>query len=565
MAGNPLGSSTFTTEFGHEIEAERERWLRRRFLWYAGAVLILNILGTLGSIVQVAWPDKGMGGSLEGTFGIVSGVFTLALYGAAFWYVKGHSRPKVRPLRIVYWLIVITGVVQLLSGPILAREVFTNSGVRVTESGLVFETPTADTPETPTAGDPAAPPDATTAKTARKTDPTPRERALATVIAGGLGTFSLLGLHFFACLFLPWTPGESLKPLVPLLILNGVLIVAFMGHATITGAGGVRLAMFGVLFIALSGLVAAPGAAICWWRYSRFRDRLSARVVRGKYLELRQELTNARTIHESLFPRPCLTGPVRFNYVYEPMRQIGGDYLYATFQPGPSGAGPKTLSVILIDVTGHGIPAALTVNRLHGELERIFAENPTIGPGDVLRLLNSYVHLTLATHSVYVTALCFRVDPHGGAGLGNAGPGSLEYASGGHPPAFLRGVDGRIEQLDSTTFVLGACAGVDFRPHEKALAFHPGDTLIAYTDGALEARNASGRFLGIAGIQKILTTVKPTLSIGWPSSILKAVEQYRHGPTEDDTLVIEITRPLESGIFTNPKSAIAGAAETAAR
>jgi sigma-B regulation protein RsbU (phosphoserine phosphatase) len=161
--------------------------------------------------------------------------------------------------------------------------------------------------------------------------------------------------------------------------------------------------------------------------------------------------------------------------------------------------------------------------------------------------------------------VCFRVDPGGGAAHGEVGSGTLEYASGGHPPAFLRGIDGRIDQLDSTTFVLGACAAGDFRPGEKAMPFLPGDTLIAYTDGALEARNINGRFLGIAGLQRILTTAKPTLTIGWPTTILKAVEQYRHGPTEDDTLVIEITRPLESGVFSNKKTGIATAAEAAAR
>jgi hypothetical protein len=546
-------SQTFTSEFGHEIEAERERWLRRRFLWYAGAVFILNLLPLLLIPLRSALPRDENIGDAEFYLSVGSGLFTLALYGGAFWYVKTKPAGKVPPLRIVFWLIVITGMVQVLSGPILARGLMQGDKVRVSRNAMVFDTGVNQPGETsppPTEADSApnaAAGEAQGHQPAARKPSTRHDRALTTVIASGLGAFSLLSLHFFACLFLPWTPAESIRPLVPLLILNAFIMVAFMAYATFTGVGSFKLAFLGALFIVLSAVVALPGAAICWWRNSRFRDRFSHRMLRGRYMELRQELTNARTIHESLFPRPHLTGPIRFNYVYEPMRQIGGDYLYASFHTGAEGR--KTLSIALIDVTGHGIPAALTVNRLHGELERIFAEHPGIAPGEVLRLLNSYVHLTLATHSVYVTAVCFRV---------HSDANSLDYASGGHPPAFIRTGDGRVEQLDSTSFVLGACAGSDFQPAQKSIPFHVGDTLIAYTDGALEARDKNGRFLGVAGMMRIIASARATPGTGVPAGILKAVEEHRYGPTEDDTLVIEVTRPVDAtpdpqrktGIFT---------------
>lgn len=564
---NPSPSQTFTTEFGHEIEAERERWLSRRFLWYTGAVVVLNILSLLGTAIQFATSggDKTAAPSgAEVGFAFGSGVFTLLLYGAAFWYVRRHPTPKVPPLRIVYWLIIISGVVQLLAGPILARQVVQRPEVRISSTSSISVSPSTPDEAPPPVTEEQAQGPAAKAPAATSPDDDPakvkaRQQALATAVAGGMGAFGLLGLHFFACLFLPWTPGESFKPLVPLLILNAVIIVGFMAHATITGVGSVRLAILGSVFILLSAFVALPGAAICWWRNSRFRDRFSNRMLRGRYLELRQELTNARTIHESLFPRPHTTGPLRFNYIYEPMRQIGGDYLYATFNNRDNGH--KSLSIVLIDVTGHGIPAALTVNRLHGELERIFAENPEAGPGEVLRLLNSYVHLTLATHSVYVTAVCFRV---------HTDADTLDYASGGHPPAFIRTADGRVEQLDSTSFVLGACAGPDFHPAEKSIPFHRGDTLIAYTDGALEARDKHGRFLGVAGMLRIIamTTDQRSRDPAGAASgsggitpdiatdILKAVERHRHGPTEDDTLIIEVTRAIEAAPESPRKAAI---------
>src|SRR5262249_13327317 len=137
---------------------------------------------------------------------------------------------------------------------------------------------------------------------------------------------------------------------------------------------------------------------------------------------------------------------------------------------------------------------------------------------------------------------------------------SLEFASGGHPPAFLRGVDGTIEQLASTAFVLGACAGEDFQSDPRTLHFGPGDTLIIYTDGAIEARDRPGRYFGIAGLQRALIGATglgapnaAALSPGiWPGLITRAVDQHRFGPIADDTLVVELTRPLETAV---PKSA----------
>jgi len=201
------------------------------------------------------------------------------------------------------------------------------------------------------------------------------------------------------------------------------------------------------------------------------------------------------------------------------------------------------LSVVIVDVTGHGIPAALTVNRLHGEIDISFAENPDLSPGEMLCKLNKYVHLTLAKHSIYATAVCLRVD---------RARGIVEYASGGHPPAFIRGVDGSLQDLAPTTFVLGACAEGDFEAGQIQTEFTPGDSIVAYTDGAIEARSMEGRMLQIDGLRRILCSpAMPGMPHGgqgqWAEKILTEVAAFRGGlPPEDDTLVIEIYRPLST-------------------
>ncbi|MFZ4573558.1 MAG: PP2C family protein-serine/threonine phosphatase [Phycisphaerales bacterium] len=340
--------------------------------------------------------------------------------------------------------------------------------------------------------------------------------------APGLG--AVLITHLLASITLPWTPRQAATPLIPLLLVNAAVEIALSQRSVPEQ----------VRAILLSLLVGAPGLLVTWAKYTRNVESFKLRFFQRRYGEVKRELIDARRIHESLFPKPISIGPLRFRYLYEPMRQIGGDYLYASELPAPEGRG-KRLNVVLMDVTGHGVAAALTVNRLYGELERIFAENPSAPPGEVLRLLNRYVHLTLAPHSVYATTLCARVDPVRDI---------VEYASAGHPPGILRSVDGRIHELPCTAMVLGASPEAEFLPAQASEKFVAGDALILYTDGALEARGKDRRMLGLKGLRDLIARSRPMPDGGWPRTVLAAVEAYRVGAPTDDTLVVEVSRPV---------------------
>lgn len=360
-------------------------------------------------------------------------------------------------------------------------------------------------------------------------------------IPTALGIWGVVIAHTLASIVLPWKATRAIQPILPILM----VFVITMGLKAWTG----RISTVDFFVSAgLSPLVALPGCVICVIRHSRRVANFKVRFFQKRYGEIRHDLLTARSIHEALFPKPISQGPVRLDYRYEPMRHLGGDFLYAV-----TAAKTGLLSVVVLDVTGHGIAAALTVNRLHGELERIFAERPETSPGEALTLLNRYVHLTLATHSVYVTALCLRIDPEND---------TLEYASGGHPPAFLRGVDGTVEDLPSTAFVLGACPPEAFDPEPKTLRFAPGDVVIAYTDGALEVRDAKGKILGTAGMRRIIAGLPTSPEGGWSQGILSAVGRHRDGQAIDDTLVIEIRReisPATQRLPARPAAAHAGA------
>jgi serine phosphatase RsbU (regulator of sigma subunit) len=255
---------------------------------------------------------------------------------------------------------------------------------------------------------------------------------------------------------------------------------------------------------------------------------------------VQRELAYARRIHEKVFPQRIDNGPVLFDFRYQPMRQIGGDFVDVIRETREDGKG-GAVSVVLVDVTGHGIAAALAVNRLHGEIKRALAQGGggATQPGKIIASLNEYVHLTLANEGCFATALVARLDP---------ARGELRWASAGHPPAFLRrrspGGDGRIERLDATAMLLGPLEPADFDACEARASLGAGDVLIAYTDGTIECRNRDDRQLGLDGFQQIVAEAFNAAqgnSSAALDMVLQSLAAHRWGAADDDTLVLAAT------------------------
>ncbi|MBI1191308.1 MAG: SpoIIE family protein phosphatase [Tepidisphaera sp.] len=456
----------YTSDFSIEFEAETQRLLRRRFLWFSGilsafkgAVLVLGVVLLVHGLRTPPPGAEHPPAPEREPLGLALQALSLGVYLTCFWRARRGIDRGEALLRLTYFLVVADGVLSIA---------------------------------TPYMG-----------------------------VRPSLGLIGVMLIHFGASCFLPWTPVQAARPLVPLLLVSTLLALSPID----TSDFGTRIEV-----IALSPLVGAPGLLMCWLRHSQRVKQATFRFLERRYGEVRRELIDARRLHESLFPAPITRGRVRVAYAYAPMQQIGGDFL---FVHGEAEDGP--LDVVVLDVTGHGIAAALTVNRIWGELQRIYAEQPGVGPGEVMRLLNRYAHLTLARHSVYLTAFCMRVDPAGDR---------VEYCSAGHPPAFIRAANGTLHELESTTLVLGVCADKDFHPEPGSTRLGAGETVIVYTDGAIEAMGMDGRCMGIDVFRRVLAGMQRPEIGGWPGRVIEAVEHYRDGPPTDDTLVVEVSRPL---------------------
>jgi serine phosphatase RsbU (regulator of sigma subunit) len=330
--------------------------------------------------------------------------------------------------------------------------------------------------------------------------------------------FSLAFRFGLASVFIPWSLGEAV-------ITGGFLLLVLWAVTIVRMAAGNRDTNI-FLLMSAAPFALLPGVGLRWWRYSRFYDYFHLRYVSSLYHDVQGELVSARRIHETCLPAPQLSGSVRFNYSYEPMREIGGDLLFAHISKDR----PEILTLIIIDVMGHGIGAALTVNRLFGELERIFGEQPEFTPAAVLQALNRYVFLTLAKHGIYATAVCLKID---------AAQAVVTWAGGGHPEPLLRRKDATIIPLPSQSAMLGIDANDAFIVQEDTLPFHAGDALVAYTDGAEEARNEAGRKIGKEGISSLIQTLSNNHPVEeWPTLMLREINMHREGMPQDDTLLV---------------------------
>ena len=338
------------------------------------------------------------------------------------------------------------------------------------------------------------------------------------------GLVGLYFLHFVSSLFLPWRPADSIRPMIPLLS-----IWLFVTIVRSADSNSIALAME----ILLSPVGLLPGLAVCGLRMWHWRRRFrSAAVARG-FGMLRREVKQARRIHESLFPEPIAGEGFRFEFDFQPMQDLGGDFVHASRTPD------GRVRVVLIDVTGHGLSAAMTVTRMSGELERLVAEHPDIGPAAVLVALNRYTNLVLSQHSIFATAIAAELDPS---------DGTLRTANAGHPPGFLRRSDGRVETIEEHGLLLGAVSSDEFECVEHRDRLEPDDVLVLYTDGVTEVRDRNGTLFGVRRLLDALHRRPAPRS--WARFVTSLVDAHRIGPPEDDVLVATLSRTGEDASST---------------
>ena len=198
--------------------------------------------------------------------------------------------------------------------------------------------------------------------------------------------------------------------------------------------------------------------------------RRSTRIARQQ-AQLETEMAAAREMQQVMLPEAIETGPgFQVETAYEPAQQVGGDF----FQILPATEG--ALLVVIGDVAGKGLPAAMLVSELVGAIRGV-AEY-TNEPAELLASLNQ--RLAGRVGGSFSTALAARIDSDGRVHIANAGhlPPYLDGREVELPGALPLGVKADAE-YETVCVQLAACARLTF-----------------YSDGIVEAQNAEGELFG---------------------------------------------------------------------
>lgn len=215
-----------------------------------------------------------------------------------------------------------------------------------------------------------------------------------------------------------------------------------------------------------------------------------AQLVQQQKLEaaererIEQELRVARLIQQTLLPQelPQLANWFVDAY-YRPARAVGGDFYDFIFLPD------GRVGFIVADVTDKGVPAALvmatTRSILRAAAERLEA------PGAVLERTNN-VLVDEIPPKMFVTCFYALLEPQSGR---------LRYANAGHDVPYHHTAAG-VQELRATGMPLGLMPGMRYEEKEATLA--PGDYVLLYSDGLVEAHNPQGELFGFPRLKALL-------------------------------------------------------------
>ena len=233
--------------------------------------------------------------------------------------------------------------------------------------------------------------------------------------------------------------------------------------------------------------------------------------------EIHKELELAKRIQLSLLPPPFPDSAIfRVAARYVPMNSVAGD-LYDYLVADATHAG-----ILIADVSGHGVPAALIASMV--KMAAISQRANAAHPGQLLTAMNRA--LCGNTQGQYVTAACVHID---------AENRELRYAAAGHP-AMLLLRHGNVMEIAENGLLLAAVEGLEYR--DRTIPIEPGDRFLLYTDGLVEARNVFGELFGEESLTNALKATAPLPPADAVTAIVEQVQRWSHSQDDDLTVLL---------------------------
>jgi serine phosphatase RsbU (regulator of sigma subunit) len=249
------------------------------------------------------------------------------------------------------------------------------------------------------------------------------------------------------------------------------------------------------------------------------------RIEQERLAQLERENQQAAEIQRRILPEraPLLAG-IDLAGFNQPCHTVGGDYY--DFIPYPDGR----VAVVLADVAGKGISAALLVSNLQARVQ-ILAESP-----DPLDHLVSRLDKSLAKQcprNRFITMFFCMID---------CNTGEMKFVNAGHNPPLVVRETGTVDRLTAAGTVLGILPELGYEVRTTTL--EPGDVMAMFSDGVTESIGTNGEEFGEKRLAALLRERRQLPAKEIVDQLLDEVREFTgDAPAEDDVTLVVVRRP----------------------
>jgi phosphoserine phosphatase RsbU/P len=238
---------------------------------------------------------------------------------------------------------------------------------------------------------------------------------------------------------------------------------------------------------------------------------------------MKRDLEIAREIQAWLVPStpPAILG-AEVAFMTRAQNSVAGDYYDAFYPKGGAASGGK-LMLVMADVAGKSVPAALLMATLQASLHTVVTEGLPLT--QLAERLNHYACAHSLDGQRFTTAVLAEYDP---ATL------QLEYVNAGHNAPVIRRLNGNIDRLESASLPLGIAPEATFPSSQITL--QPGDLLILFTDGVVEAFNSSGEEFSDPRWIDVIRTLPPASAEQTLQNLIQSVEKFVGATRQSDDI-----------------------------
>lgn len=223
-------------------------------------------------------------------------------------------------------------------------------------------------------------------------------------------------------------------------------------------------------------------------QYQQAEAVWSAKEAVAVRTAVERDLKNARQIQESILPSPLTGDRVEVAWSYLPCETIGGDLIDVIEMPD------GRVLLIIADVTGHGLPAALTTLSVHSIVQTCIHGGMPLN--ESISRLNDHLARYLPDGR-FVTLAAVVLNPT---------TGETRCLCAGHHPPVVYGADGSQRDLNYESDLVLGIHEVEYVDATDKLK--PGDTLFLSTDGLTELSDDAGDMLGIEGVNDLVGSIR---------------------------------------------------------